>query len=103
MNENVPGERPNTFMTHGTFYPPYVEMIEYNDRDIAEIRGLWEVENDFMGGPFIGHQFPSKDGKEMIGVTGFVYAPKYDKLPYLREVEAIVYSFKYDGEEKSAK
>ena len=100
MNENMPGMQENSFMTHSTFYPPTVEMIEYNGREIAEIRGLWDVENDYMGGPFVGHEFLSADGKEMIGVTGFVYAPKYDKLPYIREVEAIVYSFEWDESKK---
>lgn len=100
MNENVLGTQENSFMTHSTFYPPTVEFIQKEDKEVAEIRGLWDVENDYMGGPFIGHEFVSADGKEIIGVTGFVYAPKYDKLPYLREVEAVVYSFKFNGEEK---
>lgn len=100
MNENIPGPQENTYMTHSKFFQPTVEMIQKKKRDIAEIRGLWDVENDYMGGPFIGHEFLSRDGKYMIGVTGFVYAPKYDKIQHLRDLEAIVYSFRFDGEEK---
>lgn len=100
MNENIPGPQENTYMTHSKFITPTVEMIKNNGRETAEIRGLWDVENDYMGGPFIGHEFASPDGKYMIGITGFVYAPKYDKIQHLRDLEAIVYSFKFDGEEK---
>jgi hypothetical protein len=100
MNVNIPGPQENTYMTHSKFFRPTVEMINKGGRDIAEIRGLWDVENDYMGGPFMGHEFVSRDGKHMIGITGFVYAPKYDKIQYMRELEAIVYSFRFNGEEK---
>jgi hypothetical protein len=47
-----------------------------------------------MGGPFLSHSFLSEDGSEIITMDAFVYAPKYDKRNYLRQVEAILYSFK---------
>ena len=53
-----------------------------------------------MGGPFISHVMYSPDGKYMVGIEGFVFAPKFDKIQYLRSVEAIVYSFKWPGSEK---
>ena len=46
-----------------------------------------------MGGPFISDAFLSADGKNVIVIEGFVYAPKYDKRDYLRQVEAIIYSW----------
>ena len=52
-----------------------------------------------MGGPFITHVLYSPDGKYMIGIEGFVFAPKHDKIQHLRDVEAIVYSFKWTGSE----
>lgn len=98
MNKNIEGMQKNSYMTHSSI-PPVLEYIKLKNKDIAEIRGLWDVENDYMGGPFISHDFISPDGTYMVGVTGFVYAPKYDKIHYLREVEAIVYSFRFAGEE----
>lgn len=95
INENIPGMFENTYMTHSKYVSPTVEYLQYNKRPFAEIRGLWEVENDYMGGPFITHVFYSQDGKYMIGVEGFVYAPKFDKIQYMREIEAVVYSFKW--------
>ena len=45
-----------------------------------------------MGG-FVSHSFYSKDGSEVITVEAFVYAPKYNKRHYLRQVESLLYSW----------
>lgn len=95
LMNNVPGMFDNTFMTISDFARPSIEYKKYKGLDFAEIRGFWEVENDFMGGPFVSHAFYSKDGKDVIVLQGFVYAPKYDKRQYLRQVESIIYSFEW--------
>lgn len=95
LMKNVPGMFENTYMTLSSFAPPTVKYMKYHGLQFAEIRGLWEVHNDYMGGPFVTHVFYSPDGKYMIGLEGFVYAPKFDKRHYLRQVEAIIYSFEW--------
>lgn len=95
LMNNVPGMFDNTYMTISDFAHPSIEYKKYKGLDFAEIRGFWEVENDFMGGPFVSHAFYSKDGKEVIVLQGFVYAPKYDKRQYLRQVESVIYSFEW--------
>ncbi|MBQ0127504.1 MAG: DUF4837 family protein [Bacteroidales bacterium] len=100
LKDNVPGMFDNTYMTTGTFYAPSVEYIKYNGRDFAQTRGLWEVENDFMGGPFVSHSFYSQDGKDIIVLDAFVYAPRYDKRHYLRQVESIIYSLEWNKDKK---
>lgn len=96
---NVPGMFENTYMTTSTYFEPTVEYLKYYGRDIAQTRGMWEVENDFMGGPFVSHSFYSKDGSEIIVMDAFVYAPRYDKRQYLRQVESILYSWDWKTEE----
>ncbi len=85
----------NTYMTTSDFFPVTVEYIKYKGRDFAQTRGFWEVYNDYMGGPFVSHTFYSQDGSEMIVTEAFVYAPKYDKRQYLRQVESLLYSFEW--------
>ena len=58
-----------------------------------EMRGIWETENDFMGGPFYHFSYVDAQNK-CISVDGFVYAPNEPKRNYLRQVEAIVKSVK---------
>ena len=100
INSNIPGTRAGSYMTISSYFMPTVEYLKYDGNSFAEIRGLWDVKNDYMGGPFITHVLYSPDGKYMVGVEGFVYAAKFDKIQYMREVEAIVYSFKWAGSEK---
>lgn len=103
LQANVPGMFENTYMTTSTFASPEVKYVRYKGRDFAEMRGLWEVKNDYMGGPFVSHSFYSPDGKEVIVLEGWVYAPKYDKRHFLRQVESILYSYTPVVEEKEEK
>ena len=96
LKENVPGMLDNTWMTTGNFIEPTVEYIKYKGRSFAQVRGLWEVENDYMGGPFVSQSFYSKDGSEVYVLEAFVYAPRYDKRQYLRQVESILYSWEWE-------
>ena len=100
LKDNVPGMRENSYMTVTDFARPSIEYIRYKGRDFEQIRGFWEVHNDYMGGPFVAHVFYSPDAKEMIVLQGFVYAPKYDKRHYLRQVESILYSFEWKAPEE---
>lgn len=95
LEQNVPGMFENTYMTTSTAVRPGIEYKRYKGLEFAEVRGFWEVYNDYMGGPFVSHVFYSQDGQEMIVLQAFVYAPKYDKRQYLRQVESVIYSFEW--------
>lgn len=92
---NVPGMRENSYMTFNKVIDPGFNNIEYNGQTMVEMRGLWEVENDYMGGPFVAHSFYSRDGKDMIVTEAFVYAPRYDKRLYMLQAEALLYSWEW--------
>ena len=84
-----------TYMITSPLADPEVKYMKYKGRDFAQMRGYWEVYGDYMGGPFVSHSFYSRDGKSIITLDCFVYAPKYDKRHYLRQVEALLYSFEW--------
>ena len=100
MQANVPGMFDGSYMTTSTAIEPTVRSLKYHGIDFMETRGFWEVQGDFMGGPFVSHTFYSPDGKDLIVLEAFVYAPKYDKRQYLRQVESILYSFEWKNNEK---
>jgi len=93
LKENVPASLEGSYMITNPVIQPGYYQKEYKGRQFVEIRSLWETQNDYMGGPFISDAFLSSDGKDIIVIEGFVYAPKYDKRDYLRQVEAIIYSW----------
>ncbi len=100
LEKNVPGMLEGSYMITSNVKErePQLSWIKYKGRNFGEIRGLWEVQNDYMGGPFVQHAFYDKDGKNIIVLEGFVYAPRYDKRNYLRQVESIIYSFDWAEE-----
>jgi len=100
MQANVPGMFEGSYMTTSTAFEPVTKSLRYRGRDFVEMRGFWEVHGDFMGGPFVSHAFYSPDGKEIIVLEAFVYAPRYDKRQYLRQVESVLYSFEWKKDEK---
>ena len=95
MMDNVPGMFENTYMIISPIISPAIGYKKYGPHEFAEIRGLWEVHNDYMGGPFVTHVFYAPDGENMIMMQAFVYAPKYDKKNYLKQIESVLYSFEW--------
>lgn len=100
LKENVPGMFDNTWMVTSESFPITLKYIKYRNRQIAEMRGYWEVQNDFMGGPFVSHSFYSEDGQYIYVLEAWVYAPKYDKRQYLRQTESILYSWEWNKQEE---
>ena len=100
LQENVPGMFEGTYMTTSTAIEPSMRYLRFHGREFVETRGFWEVHGDFMGGPFVSHSFYSQDGKDVIVLEAFVYAPKYDKRQYLRQVESLLYSFEWKKDVK---
>ena len=96
LRDNVPGMFENTWMITSKAVPVTLTSLSFKGRPFMQVRGFWEVYNDFMGGPFVAHAFYSQDGKDIIVTYAFVYAPKYDKRQYLRQVESILYSFEWE-------
>ena len=95
--EQIPCTTEGSYMILNPDIMPGCNYFDYKGRSITELRGLWEAYNDFMGGPFISHSFLSPDKQYVVTLDGFVYAPKYDKRNYLRQVEAILYTFEWNN------
>jgi len=57
------------------------------------MRGLWKVQNDFMGGPFVNVSFLDSVNNRIICMDAYVYRPNKDKRELLRELEAVMYTY----------
>lgn len=75
-------------------YLPASKVIQFQDMYTVETRGLWKLENDFMGGPFVSIAFVDTKTNKLIHLDGFIYAPRDPKRDQLRQVEAIIHSYK---------
>lgn len=66
----------------------------YRDRYIQVARGLWEMENDIMGGPFVSHSVVDEINNRVIVVEAFLYAPHRKKGSLMRKLEAALFTLR---------
>lgn len=93
--EYIPGPSEGSYQIVSTdVYPPFTRTIEFNGNYAVETRGLWKLEHNFMGGPFINIAFVNTKTNKVTYLDGFVYAPQNKKRDQLRQVEALIYSYK---------
>lgn len=71
-----------------------------NGNFVREMKGLWEVKVDFMGGPFISWTFVDEKRNRIVTAFGFVYAPKMDKRNQVRKVEGILKTIDFPDQVK---
>ena len=88
--EHVAGGNENSYMISYEEYVPAQKEISLNGVYVNELRGLWHMQGDFMGGPFINYTLVDEQRKRVISIDGYVYAPKFDKREFLREQEALI-------------
>ncbi len=64
------------------------------DVNALQTKGLWRIEGDFMGGPFVNYSWVNDDSSKLYMIDGFVHAPGGDKKKFMRELENIFNSLK---------
>jgi len=94
LKENVPGPKEGTYMTTEYLFEPVSKPMNLNGKYGVLTRGLWKTENYFMGGPFMSLTTTTANDQKVLCVSGFVFAPKFDKREYIREIEAMLRSVK---------
>ena len=93
---HIPGPTDSSYMAVShKVYEPQSEVVEFMGNYCVETRGLWLVENDFMGGPFVNYAFVDKARNKIVVLDGYVYAPRDNKRDMLRMVEAVLHTWKY--------
>lgn len=91
MQNNIEGEDENMRMT------TVLRSVSFHKRneettEILGSRGLWEMQGDDMGGPFVS--MARQEGDSVICIEGFVYAPGMNKRNLIRRLEAALYTMK---------
>ena len=93
---HIPGPIEDSFMSTDLIYEPNSEEINIRGKQLLETRGLWEIQGQFMAGPFLNYLLKIDNEKnEYIMLDGFVYSPGTNKRDYVFELEAIMRSLKY--------
>ena len=80
--------------------PVITRTFNWNGNFVREMRGLWEVKTDFMGGPFISWTFVDEKRNRIVTAFGFVYAPKIGKRNPIRKVEGLLKTIDFPDQVK---
>lgn len=73
-----------------TFYYPR----EIDGQYAAELRGIWDMKNEFMGGSFVSFLVHNPDRNEVIFIDGFVYAPGQKKREAMKQLIYLIEEIK---------
>ncbi|MBR3855645.1 MAG: DUF4837 family protein [Bacteroidaceae bacterium] len=101
MKANLPGGRPNSYMKTEHDYVVMKET-EFRERYMQEVRGLWSMENDAMGGPFVSHSVVDEVNNRVIVAEAFVYAASRKKGDLIRKLEAALFSLRLPADKAIA-
>ena len=93
MGEHIKGSF-DSQMSTSTIFPPEYRKVEIDGLFRAELRGLWEMTTDMMGGPFVMQAFVNENTNQVIFVDVLVYAPEKKKRNLMRNLEGTFYTIK---------
>ena len=93
-NLYIHGSARNTKMQTDNSFVPYLSKTIISDMPANETKGLWQMNNDFMAGPFINYNILDKKHNRILVVEGFCYAPSKEKRDFMFELESIIKSIK---------
>lgn len=98
----IPGPSDGSYMTTAEIYDPDYRTFRSEGRLWAELRGFWDVANDFMGGPFVSYTTVNTTKNEVVTLDCYVYSPKLPKRNYMRELEHLRYLISFPEDAPAA-
>lgn len=99
----IPGPSDGSYMITSDAFEPAYRLFRLEGRLWCELRGFWDVEGDFMGGPFVSYTTVDTETNRVFTIDGYVYAPdlnKPRKRNYIRGIEHLLYTIHFPEQSK---
>ena len=99
----IPGPSDGSYMITSDAFEPGYRLFRLEGRLWCELRGFWDVEGDFMGGPFVSYTTVDTETNRIFTLDGYVYAPdlnKPRKRNYIRGIEHLLYTIHFPEQQK---
>lgn len=100
MKANLPGAREGMYMTTADSMFVDTKNINVKGEYAFEARGLWEMEGDMMGGPFVSHARVDRPNGRVVVVEAFIFSPNNLKRDLMRRMEASLYTLALPQEQQ---
>lgn len=88
------GTHEGSYMETELMIPPSIETTEISGMFALETRGLWRMEGDFMGGPFLSYTIYDEKNDRILTIESLLYGPTAKKRNVVLEMEAMMRSIK---------
>lgn len=89
---HIEGALEGSYMSTEPAFTPFISKVIVDNKPTFETRGIWDLKNAFMSGPFINYAIEDKLNKRYIIAEGYVFAPSIAKRDYVFELESIIKS-----------
>ncbi len=91
----VGSENKAAYMSIDTIhYDYYIKNVRLKYVNAIELRGMWQMEHDWLGGPYINYFIPDAKNNRIVVIDAFIYAPESEKKPFISRLETILETFK---------
>lgn len=90
----IGGPVDGSYMITENAYTPFHTETILDNKPTLETKGMWDVKNAVMAGPYINYAIEDKINNRWIIAEGFAYAPSVEKRNFMLELEAIIKSIK---------
>lgn len=97
MKIYVQGSRPGSYVQTEYRRTISSQNVEIKGHFAVETRGTWRMENDLMGGPFLSYAIYVPEQRRLYLMELGQFAPRYNKRRFVRQFEAIAYTFETDS------
>ena len=97
------GEHPEVYIQRQKIIPVFTERVNFNGHFAVEARSLWKISDNSRGGPFLSYTIVDEEAGLIYYVEGYVDSPGTKKKNLIRELEAILSTFKTINDLKTPK
>ena len=95
--KRIPGPSEGSYMITSPVFPPIARPFRLEGRLWVELRGFWDVEHDFMGGPFVSYSTIDTTTNRVVTLDCYVFAPELPprKRNLMHGVENLLYTLSF--------
>ncbi len=100
LKVNIPGGREDQWMETDYRTVVYDDITNPNR---MVMRGLWDMRNDAMGGPFVSYIYVDTARQRCLVAETFIFAPDKKKRPLVRQMEAALQTVTFEQNQEPRK
>ncbi len=93
-------EKSSIFIKRQEIINVFTKRLDFNGKFSVEARSLWKISDNSRGGPFLSYTIVDETNGMVYYLEGYVDSPGTRKKNLIRELEAILATFKTPGDSK---